>query len=341
MADVRVDSNHIKMLHLLLHMCRYVYIALCVKRFVHVSSMLCKRFERVPVPQSSARGAAPFCRAMSAAHGAGADIVPGSTKRKFRPLFQPLERPKMEIPKARDLRVGPLSQLAVPELIRDKFKLPCHVIVGIEIKTHDFLGRRTKWWKGPHGFHNLTDPETFKEARIVQLGWSVIEEHGCVKTQQRIIRPDGFAIEERAYARHGITNQKAETQGVSFTEAFADFVATLDRIACGYRLVAHHLEFGAGVIHEELRRAGRPELSLQFEGIVKAGVCTMDFNIAVWYRTLVGSEPAEHRIALKLIEMAKQLIPSREDLFSSQQDAGADAEMVALVYNEMLKRAVV
>ena len=48
-----------------------------------------------------------------------------------------------------------------------------HLVVGIDIETHDILGRHMKWWTGPFGFATLADPFTLEEARVVQIGWAI------------------------------------------------------------------------------------------------------------------------------------------------------------------------
>ena len=270
-------------------------------------------------------------------------MMPQSNKRKFQlPDVQRQDGLQArKIPRAARLRVGLMDSLPIPERIHNKFVPASRYIVGIDIETHDMnLGRRLRWWRGPHGFPNLTDPETFKRARIVQIGWAIVDERGDVKSSQRIIQPSGFQITKDASDYHKITQAKAEESGVKFMDAITDFFTDLANLNSSYRVVAHHLEFDAGIIIEELSRCGRKDRAVQFAEIVKAGVCTMDPSIAKWYRELVGDEPVEHCSALKLTVMAKRLLPTRSDLMERKNDAEADAEMVALVYAEMRKRAI-
>ena len=94
-----------------------------------------------------------------------------------------------------------------------------HLVIGLDIETHDLLGRHMKWWVGPLGFATLADPITLQEARIVQIGWSVHGAGGESDVKEFIVHPDGFSISDAASAIHGITEEKATKSGVPLQAA--------------------------------------------------------------------------------------------------------------------------
>ena len=91
------------------------------------------------------------------------------------------------------------------------------------------------------------------DQRIIQIGWSVQDlasrsntaDHGKILVQQY-----GFEISQKAAKFHGVTTEQAHSDGLplaTFLERFMEVVTCAHER--GGRLVIHHLEFDAGIIH--------------------------------------------------------------------------------------------
>ena len=69
--------------------------------------------------------------------------------------------------------------------------------------------------------------------------------------------------------KHGISQDAAADAGHTLREALqAMLAALLQCCARGGRLVAHHIEFDAGILIEELRRASLEDMKDSFASIV-------------------------------------------------------------------------
>ena len=98
------------------------------------------------------------------------------------------------------------------------------LVIGLDIETHDLLGRHMKWWTGPLGFATLADPITVQEARIVQIGWSVHSARGEPVVKEFLVRPTGFHISNAASAIHGVMEEEATRSGASLQEVLIEFM---------------------------------------------------------------------------------------------------------------------
>jgi DNA polymerase-3 subunit epsilon len=116
-------------------------------------------------------------------------------------------------------------------------------------------------WKAP-----VTDLNNWP--RLVQLAWAIYDQHGQVLERQcHIIRPDDFTIPEDAALIHGISQERAQREGVRLAEVLDTFVQHLHQAEL---LVAHNIAFDAKIIGAELYRASRPQRIDH-----KAQLCTM------------------------------------------------------------------
>ena len=95
----------------------------------------------------------------------------------------------------------------------------------------------------------------FDGCRAVSLSAARFSQRGrLIKTFDAIIRPDGFQIGEESIAIHGISNEKALSEGRPFPEVFRDF---MDFIGPRTKtLVAHNAQFDTSVLHSEILRHG-------------------------------------------------------------------------------------
>ena len=214
------------------------------------------------------------------------------------------------------------------------------LVIGLDIETHDLLGRHMKWWTGPLGFATLADPITLQEARIVQIGWSVHAAGSEPIVKEFIVHPMGFSISDAASEIHGVTEEKATKSGVPLQAALIEFMRDVSETrALGGRLVAHHLEFDAGIVMEELARAGLSHLQDLWREFATCGVCTMDPDIAHWTRDMFCMEQVPWKSAIKLEVMCSKLLPGCKHLMSKRHSAGIDAQLVTTLFYEMSQRA--
>ena len=97
----------------------------------------------------------------------------------------------------------------------------------------------------------------FDGCRAVSLSAARFSQRGrLIKTFDAIIRPDGFQIGEESIAIHGISNEKALSEGRPFPDVFKDFMEFI-----GPRtktLVAHNAQFDTSVLQSEMLRHGIP-----------------------------------------------------------------------------------
>lgn len=104
--------------------------------------------------------------------------------------------------------------------------------------------------------------------RIVQIAWLLTDDNGKeLSSSESIIRPDGFVIPRDASRVHGITTERATSQGVDLAVVLAEAETTLSKTPT---LVAHNIAFDEKVLGAEFLRAGYPNLVER-----KTRVCTM------------------------------------------------------------------
>ena len=163
----------------------------------------------------------------------------------------------------------------------------------------------------------------------MQIGWAV-RGPGDRKTavSERLVRPNGFRVSDKATAFHGITHARAAEGGVPLAEALADLMRNVLEVSGqGGLLVCHQLEFDAGIIARELSRCKMAEASKLWADIARAGFCTMDPHIGSWARQSFNDD--RERIKMfSLKELVRLLVPERRDLLGHHHTASADACMV-------------
>jgi len=102
---------------------------------------------------------------------------------------------------------------------------------------------------------------------IVQLAWIVTDMEGKYISQCNYILKQSHPIPERATAIHGITNERAEAEGVSPEVALKEFYE--DAKSCKV-VVAHNMEFGFPIVETALLKHNLPMVLFD-----KKLICTM------------------------------------------------------------------
>lgn len=97
--------------------------------------------------------------------------------------------------------------------------------------------------------------------RLVQIGWVAYEGDTYVGHKEYIIKPSNFDIPVEVSAIHGITTEKALTEGVDVDEVLGRFVEGW--VKPSDVIVGHNVSFDINVVGAEFIRQGRPN---PFEG---------------------------------------------------------------------------
>ena len=189
----------------------------------------------------------------------------------------------------------------------------------------------------------MKDEASLTYAHIVQIGWSIGPASSeSPATKALYVKPEGFEITPAATKYHHISQQLAEREGVSLTDALQQFMAeVVDAHGKGGRVVAHQIEFDYRVIYEELGRCGLTSLQQTWTEIAKAGYCTMHLLLGRWLVERSGEEvgPPTRQHTLSLDVMLRLLLPEKAATIAKKHDAGADAEMTRLIYIAAVKLA--
>ena len=218
------------------------------------------------------------------------------------------------------------------------------VAAGIDVETHGWDGVESVGGLGQFGFYCVCPPAKLS-ARIVTLGWAVGEVFGDPVRKERIVKPVGFRVQEKATQLHGVTHERADSEGLPLAQVLTEFLD--DMLAArraGGRVVAHHLEFDAGIISKEIDNAGLGARKSEWEAFVRTGFCTMDPAVGTWLRECAGTavSPDAHRNIMKLPAMVTALRPYRSWPRWVQHRAGDDAHIHFAVVGalvELLRRA--
>lgn len=109
-----------------------------------------------------------------------------------------------------------------------------------------------------------TETSDLDKRHIVQLACVLATETEEIASFSTLIRPDGWTIDPKAEAVHGISMERALRFGIGIETALWFFDSLLERADF---VVAHNLAFDRGVIEGEYQRLGRV-----FEAL---GYCTM------------------------------------------------------------------
>lgn len=112
-----------------------------------------------------------------------------------------------------------------------------------------------------------TGPNKAKD-RTVQIAWILTNANGDVIEEYCfIIKPSNFQIPSSATAIHGISTDKALSEGHELDQVLLQFIESLNKALL---IVAHNVDFDIGIIRNDISKLGLPD---PFEG--KPRICTM------------------------------------------------------------------
>ena len=276
-----------------------------------------------------------------------------ATRKRFRmPAMEPAKAPK-QVPRAADLhqtleRAGALRLVPPSSMLARRLGSP-DVLIGFDIETHSWLDDELDRGRiGKFGWYTLKEERALEFARIVQLGWVIgrAEVAALVSKKVALVQPDGFEIAEKASTFHKISHSTAAREGRPLPDVLREFMEdVLEWCDRGGRVVAHHLEFDAGIILNELARCGLHELHDAWKRVAHKGFCTMDYEVGRWvYGCMgqeVGEETAKHIIGLaSIVPLLKDPLSDEHiKMLKQQHQADVDAQLTWLVYAALLTRA--
>jgi len=169
--------------------------------------------------------------------------------------------------------------------------------------------------------------DTLNWPRMVQLSWILTDNKGNVlSTHDYIIRPDGFVIPEKAASIHGISTERAMSEGHPLDSVLAIFVASLDSVEY---IVGHNISFDIHVVDAEFYRRG---VDVQLSSM--KAYCTM--LAGTDYCKLPGNYG--HYKWPKLQELHKILFGTE---FEEAHNSAADVDATRKCFWEMRRRKII
>ena len=134
--------------------------------------------------------------------------------------------------------------------------------------------------RGQFGHFTVNKPWELKYSRVVQLGVVVSDAEGNILERfEHCISDVPGGCSEKATKYHGITNEQLARDGIPIAEAMRQFGAELRKLdVAGGKLIAHNLDFDAGILVAELERLGDEfaETTELLRRLAKDGVCTLE-----------------------------------------------------------------
>ncbi len=104
-------------------------------------------------------------------------------------------------------------------------------------------------WKAP-----VTDVNNWP--RMIQIAWILCDEDGNrIEADDYIIKPENFEIPQDASNVHGITTERALSEGVELTEVLNRFNQLIEKADF---IVAHNISFDEKILGAELLRKKIP-----------------------------------------------------------------------------------
>ena len=169
-----------------------------------------------------------------------------------------------------------------------------------------------------------------KWPRVVQLAWSLYDCDGNRESQNSfIIYPTDFTIPMDSARIHGITTERAKTEGVSLHKVLPQFNADVERAKT---VIAHNADFDLPIIRTEFLRC-----KLETNLMQKQTVCTMKpREIVSWCKI-----PKTSGYGYKWPTLTELHLQLFQEEFTGSHNAGADVEACAKCYFELRRRGVI
>ena len=124
------------------------------------------------------------------------------------------------------------------------------------------------------GYHNPKELDKYDTSRVVSISWIISSnELNIIEKASYFIKPDGYIIPEQSIKIHGITNEKANEDGVPIKLVLDKLVSCLHLMKV---VVAHNVHFDVNVLKSECYRYGYGDIAEILGKSIK--YCTMDYG---------------------------------------------------------------
>jgi DNA polymerase-3 subunit alpha len=164
--------------------------------------------------------------------------------------------------------------------------------------------------------------------RVVQIAWQLHDQSGTLSVHHCVlVRPDGFEIPYSAEKIHGISTQRARSEGIPVKNALALFNESVEQARV---LVAHNIRFDINALGAEFIRSGIETTFLE-----KIQVCTMQSTTD--HLKIEGARGGKFKPP-KLMELYEFLFGEQ---FGEAHNAAADVEATARCFLELLRRKII
>jgi DNA polymerase III epsilon subunit-like protein len=281
------------------------------------------------------------CFAAAAFVMAGAEEPSQKKRRGFvcKPILKPERR--VQTPRFDQLIFAEAPTASMPgklvELLGDQ-----DMFIGIDVETHQLAPRNhSPGVVGRFGHWSADLGNGYTELLVVQLGWCCGRfGDGRPTVKQRLVKPDGFAIDPAATEKHNIPHTRAFAEGGQLAEVLREFLHDVTAASKeGGRLVAHNITFDGELISMEMQRCGLDEGRDTLHRLLREGVCTMSPAICHWVREMTGEDNVPYYARMGLKQLVQALLPARRKMLERHHEAGNDAEMHWLVCQDLWERA--
>lgn len=139
---------------------------------------------------------------------------------------------------------------------------------GLPIRNNDSSISDGKTRQTKKRYPDPSDFTSYKDARIVQITFSLLYNNQIQLLSDYIIRPTDFEINNSHI--HGISQERALIEGSSIEEVLNLFKYVVSRADI---LIAHNLEFDYNILSSECLRINRKDIVDIMN--TKIGICTM------------------------------------------------------------------
>ncbi len=164
--------------------------------------------------------------------------------------------------------------------------------------------------------------------RMVQVAWQLHDKTGkLIDHASVIIKPEGYTIPFNAVQIHGITTERAQTEGIDLLTVLNDFAQVVSK--CEF-LCGHNIEFDIKILSAEFLRCGLPDLFAN-----KAIVDTKNDETTL-FCALPGGRGGKFKWP-NLTELYFKLFNSK---FEEAHNAAFDVQATARVFFEIVKRKI-
>ena len=249
----------------------------------------------------------------------------------------------IRIPKAEEIQANSeagsfqgLSPLQMPDELVRIIGDPAEAL-GFDLETHEKAPPKRKGRYGEFGNYTLRSEEDLDFLRIVQLGWAAVDpvSKKCFP-KSYLVKPVGFVITEGVTEIHKIAHDDALRKGRPLAEVLEEFMQDVrGAVERNGRVIAHQIEFDAGIILRELRRCGMDDHCREWATTARNGFCTMSPVAGRLLREACGLEVGAptSQPCLPLQLMTQILAPSLLELLAKKHhEAGVDAQVTRSLY---------